>query len=83
MGAKTVALDTEAYDFLRRQKRPDESFSDAVKRLARPRRPLTSFAGMWADLTAKERKALEEAYTEIRDADRRRSERIRQIWSGR
>ena len=83
MPARTVALDPEAYDLLKRQKRAYESFSDAVKRLARPRRPLTSFAGMWGDLTVKERKALGEVYSGIRDADWRRSERIRLMWSDR
>ncbi len=82
MASKTVALDAEAYELLKRQKRSDESFSDAVKRLARPRRPITAYAGMWRDLTEKERKGLERTYTGIRDADRRRTERIRQMWSG-
>jgi len=82
MATKTVALDTEAYEMLRRQKRADESFSDAVKRLARPRRPISEFAGMWSDLTPKERRALETVYTAQRDADRRRSQRILQMWTG-
>lgn len=82
MASKTVALDPEAYELLKRQKRADESFSDAVKRLARPRRPITAFAGMWGDLSEKERKALDRTYSGMRDADRRRTERIRRMWSG-
>lgn len=81
MASKTVALDTEAYELLRRQKRPEESFSDAVKRLARPRRPITSFGGMWSDMSVKERKELDRTYADLRDADRRRSEKIRKSWS--
>jgi predicted CopG family antitoxin len=80
MATKTVALDTEAYELLRRQKRAEESFSDAVKRLARPRRPITSFGGMWSDMSAKERKELDRTYAELRDADKRRSETIRKSW---
>ncbi len=80
MATKTVALDTEAYDLLKRQKRGEESFSDAVKRLARPRRPITSFGGMWKDMTPKERRELDRAYSELRDGDRRRAERIRKTW---
>jgi predicted CopG family antitoxin len=80
MATKTVALDTEAYEMLRRHKRSDESFSDAVKRLARPRHSLPEFAGMWRDLSARERKDLERVYKGLRDADRRRAERIRQMW---
>lgn len=80
MATKTVALDAEAYDLLKRQKRSDKSFSDAVKRLAKPSRPLSSFAGMWGELSAKERRALEATYAGIRDADRRRSDRVRESW---
>ncbi|MCI4353004.1 MAG: antitoxin VapB family protein [Thermoplasmata archaeon] len=81
MASKTVALDEEAYELLKRQKKADESFSDAVKRLARPRRPISSFGGMWSDMTTKERRALDRTYADLREADRRRAEKIRQMWS--
>jgi len=82
MASKTVALDSEAYALLKRQKKADESFSDAVKRLARPRRPLSSFAGMWKDMSPKERRELDRVYSSLHDADRRHAERIRRQWSG-
>lgn len=75
-----MALDEEAYSLLRRSKKGDESFSDAVKRLARPKRPLADFAGIWGDLTAKERRALDRVYAELREADRRRAELVRKGW---
>ena len=78
MATKTVALDLEAYDLLKRKKRGTESFSDAVKRLARPRRPIISFGGMWSDMAVKERDELDHAYSELREADRRRAARLRQ-----
>ncbi len=81
MATKTVALDSEAYDLLKRQKRTEESFSDAVKRLARPRRPISSFGGMWSDMSTKERKELDRTYSDLRDVDRRRTEKIRRLWS--
>lgn len=80
MASRTVALDDEAYELLKRQKRAEESFSDAVKRLARPRRPITSFGGMWSDMSERERKELNRTYSELRDADRRRAEKIRRSW---
>jgi len=81
ISSKTVALDSEAYELLKRIKRADESFSDAVKRLARPRRPISSFGGMWSDMSEKERKALDRTYSDLREADRRRAQKIRQLWS--
>jgi predicted CopG family antitoxin len=80
MATKTVALDVEAYELLKRQKRAEESFSDAVKRLARPRRPVSDFAGMWSDLTKSERRALAEVYSSQRKADLRREGKIRRLW---
>ncbi len=80
MATKTVALDVEAYELLRRQKRSDETFSDAVKRLARPRPPLSSFAGIWGDMTTKERRELNRVYRAVREADSARSERLLRRW---
>ncbi len=82
MVTKTVALDVEAYEMLKRQKRTDESFSDAVKRLARPRIQLSAFAGVWKDLTPQERRELDLVYAELRAADERRSEKLRRRWNG-
>ncbi|HXQ94997.1 MAG TPA: antitoxin VapB family protein [Thermoplasmata archaeon] len=82
MSARTVALDDEAYELLKRSKQKDETFSDAVKRLARPRRPLSDFAGRWADMDAAERETLATSYRSSRRADERREERIRRSWSG-
>ncbi len=81
MATKTVALDEEAYDLLKRQKKGEESFSEAVKRLARPRRPITSFAGIWSDMSDAERKSIDKVYASQRKADRRREEKIRKMWS--
>ncbi len=77
MDVKTIALDREAYDLLRRRKRKDESFSDAVKRIARAARPLSEFAGVWKKhLSDADFKAIEAAIRRGRDADR---ERVRKL----
>ena len=80
MATKTVALDEEAYELLRRQKKGEESFSQAVKRLARPHRPIASFAGIWSDMTEAERKSVSAVYANQRKADRRREGKIRKLW---
>ena len=50
MSAKTVALDPEVYEMLRRQRRSGETFSDAVRRLSGRRRSILDFAGIWKDI---------------------------------
>ncbi|MGI0148274.1 MAG: antitoxin VapB family protein [Thermoplasmata archaeon] len=73
METKTIALDREAYDLLRRQKRKGESFSDAVKRIARDGRPLSDFAGAWRKhLSDRDIQEIEAAIRRGRDADRDR-----------
>jgi predicted CopG family antitoxin len=59
MDIKTVGLDRDAYELLRRAKKKGESFSDVVKRLAAPRRPLSEFAGLWKDAPKKDLEAFE------------------------
>jgi len=80
MASRTVALDDEAYGLLKAQKRAQESFSDTVKRLARPRQSITAFAGMWSDMTPKQRRDLDRAFREARNADTRRSRLIASLW---
>lgn len=70
MVVKTVALDEEAYGLLRTRKRPDETFSDVVKRIARPQRPLTDFIGIWSSDDPKDRAQLDELRARLR-AERR------------
>lgn len=81
MASKTVALDNEAFELLSRQKKGDESFSDTVKRLARPRRPISFFGGMWSDMSENEHKELDRTYSDLKAADRRRAENVRRMWS--
>lgn len=76
MEATTIALDREAYDLLRKAKHPGESFSVVVKRLARPRKPLSSFAGTWDHLTVKEVQEIRETLKAERKADRVKSQKL-------
>lgn len=77
METKTIALDREAYDLLRRRKRRDESFSDAVKRIARDARPLSGFAGVWRKhLSDADLAEIEKALARGREADRERTRKL-------
>ncbi len=77
MATRTVALDDEAYRLLKAQKRGQESFSEAVKRLARPRKSITAFAGIWSDLSDTQQKKLDRVYSEMKAADIRRADQLR------
>jgi predicted CopG family antitoxin len=62
---KTITISLEAYKALRRLKRPGESFSDVILRLARSQPHLSELAGAWSDVP--EEKA-EEILRGIREA---------------
>ena len=76
MESTSVALDREAYDLLRGQKRPGESFSQVVKRLAGARRPLASFAGAWKDLPERTIREIQAERKRLRDLDEQRFGRL-------
>lgn len=80
MASHTVALDSEAYAALRALKRSEESFSDVVKRLARPRTSILDLAGAWRGLPVDERTEMEEHFRRAKEAGRRRSARLSKAW---
>lgn len=76
MTSKTVVLREEAYEFLRKEKRPGETFSDVVLRLRGTSRPLSSFAGAWKDMPRKDMAKIREAIRQGREGDRDRIDRL-------
>ena len=72
MSAKTVALDPEAYDMLRRHRRAGETFSDAVRRLNGRRRSILDFAGIWKDVPQADLAKLRAYLVKGRQRDRER-----------
>ena len=76
METTSIALDRESYDLLRRQKRPGESFSEVVKRLAGSHRPLSSFAGTWKDMPEETYREIRAERKRLRDVDEQRFERL-------
>ena len=75
MGSKTIAVDEEAYEVLRSQKRPGETFSEVVKRLGPRKRPLTDFIGIWKDMPEADLRRIENYVRRGRQLDRRRMRR--------
>jgi predicted CopG family antitoxin len=80
VATKTVALDVEAYELLARAKRPGESFSQVVKRVARPRISLTEFAGAWKDVPAEKMAKFERWRKASRVKDLERQKRLLRQW---
>ena len=76
MAIKNIRLDLDAYEVLRRAKREGESFSDVVRRLARPHEGLSDFVGLWKDAPPGDLEAFEKWRKESRALDLGRAERL-------
>ncbi len=48
MSTKTLSVDEEAYELLKKEKGEDESFSDVIKKIAKEK-SLMDIAGIWED----------------------------------
>ena len=54
MGTKTISIMDDVYDLLARQKKPDESFSEEIRRLVPKKGNIMDCAGLWAHMSDKE-----------------------------
>ncbi len=72
MSTKTISIKTEAYERLRLSKRPRESFTDVINRIA-GKKSLMEFAGI---LSEEEANRIEENIRKSRLESARRMERI-------
>ncbi|MGP8078014.1 MAG: antitoxin VapB family protein [Thermoplasmata archaeon] len=76
MASKTIALDSETYDLLRRHKRSGETFSDVVRRQLRPPAKITDLAGSLGDVPPRVWKEVDATRRATRRQDRGRQERL-------
>jgi predicted CopG family antitoxin len=72
MPSKTVRLDEDVYELIKKRKREDESFSDAIERLVSPP-SLLELAGMVSD---EESERMREAIERAGDSDREAAREI-------
>ena len=58
MGTKTITIMDDAYELLVGQKKPNESFSEEIRRIVPKKRNLMEFAGSWSKMSDKEVKEM-------------------------
>jgi len=68
MASKTIVVTTDVYEMLRRQKLPDESFSDVLRRLASGRGRLSPHFGALAHEPEEFFRGMEEAIDRVNRA---------------
>ncbi len=70
MGTKTISIMDDVYDMLKAIKRPEESFSDEIRRLAVSKNNILEFAGAWKDLSKDEINTIKDAINNMRSGSR-------------
>lgn len=58
MVTKTITIMEDAYEVLAKAKLPNESFSDTIRRVVKPNKTLSDFAGIWKDVNTNEIKKI-------------------------
>ena len=71
MGTKTISIMDDAYEILARQKKPNERFSEEIRRLVPKKGNIMECAGLWADISDEQAKQMEEAIKKSRQYTRK------------
>ena len=66
MATKTLTIMDDVYDQLKTLKRPNESFSEELRRLVVPKTKLFDFFGAWKDVDETEAKCMKKMIKEMR-----------------
>jgi len=66
MGTKTISIMDDVYELLVRNKKPNESFSDELRRIVSKNGDIMECAGLWADIGDKEAEEMKNFIKEFR-----------------
>ena len=67
MATKTLTIMEDVYEKLIMLKRPDESFSEELRRLVVPKTKLSDFVGAWKDVDEAETRRMKKMIKEMRE----------------
>lgn len=68
MSTKTIAIMEDVYTMLKSLQKPQESFSEEIRRLVSDRGKISRFAGAWKDVGDKEARDMKESIKTARDS---------------
>lgn len=66
MVTKTLTITKEAYEQLKALKRPEESFSEEIKRITGSKQDIMQFAGILSDMSGKDFEEMRQSIQELR-----------------
>ena len=66
MGTKTISIMDDVYNLLVRNKKPDESFSEELRRIVPKKGNIMDCAGAWAHLSDKEAEDMKMSIKQLR-----------------
>ncbi len=72
MVTKTITVTKDAYEQLKALKRPDESFSEEIKRITGSKQDIMRFAGALSFLTDKEVEEIKASIRQLREYSTKR-----------
>ena len=66
MSTKTISIMEDVYELLVRQKKPNESFSEELRRLVPKKGDIMECAGLWAHMSDKEAQDMKRTIKQLR-----------------
>jgi len=66
MGTKTISIMDDVYELLARNKKPNESFSEELRRLVPKKGSIMECAGLWTHISDKEIEDLKKSIKQLR-----------------